>query len=279
MFKIELDIYSGRPNPSWVLTDAESNELIQRLLATPALISPVDDLSLGLGYRGYVVTALFDGGPWQRAGLPPQFRIVGKGGIDVDASASWLLGTRRVDIGEPTERAAESGIDENAKEPPLAQPAAAPSCAFMELTSDTDFSFWNNSTQASNNCYNFAANNRNNTFAQPGRLNGYNYTAFSCSNIGTGVSRDHWVTTCGLGPLRNLVIALVIWPNVDFHFYRRCANNHWCHKPGTTPARNTDNSGNLITDPATANRGGYTNLCGYYMALVGTGTGNAMPVG
>ena len=32
----------------------------------------------------------------------------------------------------------------------------------------------------------------------------------------------------------------------------------WCHKMGGTPARNTDDSGDYITDPRTADRGAYT---------------------
>ncbi len=283
MFRIELDIYSGRPNPSWVLDEAEGSELVERLRAEPRMMGAVNDVTLGLGYRGYIVTALSEGGSWQRAGLPSQFRVIGKGGIDIDASASWLLGTREVEIGEPTERIAQGAIEGHAKEPPPeVQPMAAPTCPIMQLTSDTDFSFWNNgSVQPFNNCYNFAANYRTDTFAQPGRRGGYTLppaSQLTCSNTMTGVTRDNWSTTCGLGPLRNLVICLVVAPGADFHFYRLCANGHWCHKPGSTPARNTDNSGNWITDPQFANRGPYTSLCGYRMGLVGTGTGNGFVV-
>lgn len=279
MFRIELDIYSGRQNPSWTLDEKEGAELIERLRGEPALIAPVNNAKLGLGYRGFIVNGLFDGGPWQRAGLPPQFRVLGQGGIDLDASASWLLDTREVEIGDPTERVARDAITEQAQDTlARVKPMVAPTCPIMQITSDTDFSYWNDSTQPFNNCYNFAANNKNNTFAQPGRLHGYTIPSYFCGNVATGVSKDFWVTTCGLGPLRNLVIALVVAPGADFHFYRLCANGHWCHKPGTTAARNYDNSFNLITDPQTANRGPYTNFCGFYMQLVGTGTGNAVPV-
>ena len=71
------------------------------------------------------------------------------------------------------------------------------------------------------------------------------------------------MTGSGSGP-DNLTICLVIWPNTDFHFFRLCSGGLWCHKPGQTPAKNTDNSGNLITNPQTANRGPYTTFCEYF---------------
>jgi len=286
MFSVELDIYSGRRNPSWVLDAVEGSELIERLRAEPALIAAVDDPSLGLGYRGYIVSALADGGRWQRAGLPPRFRLIAKGGVDVEASASWLLGTREMELGESTERAAQDAIARSASagaasegDPPIARPSAPPgSCPRTYFASDTDFSFWNDSTQSFNNCYNFAANNRNNTFAQPGRLNGFTISSLSCGNVTTGVNLDGWRTTCATTPWNNLVVALVIAPGIDFHFYRRCASGHWCHKPGPSPATNRDNGGNWITNPQTANRGPYTDFCGYFMGRVGLESDLAMPV-
>jgi len=55
----------------------------------------------------------------------------------------------------------------------------------------------------------------------------------------------------------------VIWPGVDYHWYRQDKVGCWSHKPGSTPARNTDNSGHAIADPRTCNRGSYTNFCTY----------------
>ena len=58
-------------------------------------------------------------------------------------------------------------------------------------------------------------------------------------------------------------MALAIWPDTDYHFYRLDSNMLWSHKPGKTEVKNTDNSGNLITDPKTADRGEYTIFAGY----------------
>jgi hypothetical protein len=146
---------------------------------------------------------------------------------------------------------------------------ALASCASNYLTSSSDFSFWNGAAYVwDNNCYNYASNYRTNTFAQPGRQTGYTLTfPPTCSKVRTGCISDGWADTCRAS--NNLTICLVIWPSTspstgDFHFYRKCSGGLWCHKPGHTPAKNTDDSGNLITSPATANRGPYTTLCEYF---------------
>ncbi len=64
-------------------------------------------------------------------------------------------------------------------------------------------------------------------------------------------------------------MALVIWPGVDFHWYRKGRNGSWSHKPGSTAVTNLDNSGNFITDPRTADRGGYTSFCTFMTVMHG----------
>jgi hypothetical protein len=51
--EVELDIFSGMPNPTWVLTDAETDSFLKRLAAAPP--GPATELSGNLGYRGYIV--------------------------------------------------------------------------------------------------------------------------------------------------------------------------------------------------------------------------------
>jgi hypothetical protein len=62
-------------------------------------------------------------------------------------------------------------------------------------------------------------------------------------------------------------VALVVAPGpgfVDFHWYRLQKEGFWGHKPGQTEARNIDQSGAVIYNPETANRGPYTLFCGYF---------------
>lgn len=63
----ELDIFSGRPNPRWMLS-AEQLERLRRQLnePVPAAAPP----PLGLGYRGFVITNL-----GQDRSIPQQLRV------------------------------------------------------------------------------------------------------------------------------------------------------------------------------------------------------------
>jgi len=139
---------------------------------------------------------------------------------------------------------------------------------------------WNdaNGIQYNNNCYNYGCNIQTGTFAQPGRGTGHMYSSIDCTQVGAGAVSDGLVGTdcdqgCGCAKCCHQV-ALVIAPGWDFHWYRRDSNGHWSHKPGGTAATNLDNSGNIITDPRTANRGAYTIFCGCYCVCKGQVTIN-----
>lgn len=51
--EVELDIFSGMPNPTWVLTNAEADHFMKRLAALPR--TSATELSGNLGYRGFIV--------------------------------------------------------------------------------------------------------------------------------------------------------------------------------------------------------------------------------
>ncbi len=92
---VELDIFSGRPNPSWELSTEDVSELAGRMTnLTPASKLPVMG---GLGYRGFVIS-----NPDKIEGLPIQIRVY-NGTItttekeltnyyeDINNIESWLL--------------------------------------------------------------------------------------------------------------------------------------------------------------------------------------------
>lgn len=62
-------------------------------------------------------------------------------------------------------------------------------------------------------------------------------------------------------------VALVIWPNEDFHWLRLDDNGLWSHKPGETQIKNTDNSGFPITNPRTMQLFPYSIFCGYFLVI------------
>ncbi|MGE5341161.1 MAG: hypothetical protein ACM3SY_06730 [Candidatus Omnitrophota bacterium] len=142
--------------------------------------------------------------------------------------------------------------------------------------------YWNdqNGIQYNNNCYNYANNKRTDTFAQPGLGGGDMYHSIDCAEVTRGAITDglEKTTATAVPTGGKTKIALVIWPpEIDFHWYRQDSNGKWSHKPGGTMATNRDNSGHLITNPETANRGPYTIFCGYFLTCsdVNQGQGHA----
>jgi hypothetical protein len=67
-------------------------------------------------------------------------------------------------------------------------------------------------------------------------------------------------------PSKGHYIALVVWPNSDFHFFRRDAEGWWSQKRGDTFVTNTYPNGTVVTDvedPAIL--GAYRQFCGYFL--------------
>ncbi|MFX1510618.1 MAG: hypothetical protein ACFFBR_09960 [Promethearchaeota archaeon] len=124
---------------------------------------------------------------------------------------------------------------------------------------------WNDAgvIQYNNNCYNYACNKRTDTFAQPGRASGNMYQSLQCNEVKEGAISDGLKAAETCGPCCHKV-ALFVWPGVDYHWYRQDHGGMWSHKPGQTRATNLDNDNNPIDDPRDANRGGYTDFCGFF---------------
>jgi hypothetical protein len=114
--RVELDAFSGRPNPSWQLGPTEATEFLARLRALPSVSGrlPSND---GLGYRGFVVTA--DGASLDGYDEVRLFRGVATArrgdGEDLFADPdraleSWLLDTAPAQLGPEVRRYIRSEI-------------------------------------------------------------------------------------------------------------------------------------------------------------------------
>lgn len=131
-----------------------------------------------------------------------------------------------------------------------------------------------------NNCYNYATNTPDGSFAQPGwGAGGSMESPYTCGGVTSAAesdglqfagrtmeeAQDRCDASCCL------VALFVSEDNKDFHWYREDADGTWSHKPGWTPATQLDDSDppQPITDPLTANRNGghpslnYTQFCGF----------------
>lgn len=147
-----------------------------------------------------------------------------------------------------------------------------------------DSTLWAGSVSNNSNCYAYALNNQvypgtNNLWfkQQPGQYAGSTCTNYTKSELVAAVTADfeEYNDTYGTSlvfqevgkndrcPSGTYKVALVSC-SYDYHWYRQDADGYWSHKPGTTPVRLTDNSGNLILDPAEADLGIYTNFLGYF---------------
>ncbi len=133
-----------------------------------------------------------------------------------------------------------------------------------------NLTFWNGNseTRSENNCYNYATNRVTDTFAQPGEASGSIYANLTCQEVSTAAALDLGLEKTAFFLYKeksdDTLIALVVAPSYDFHWYRRDSNGRWSHKPGSSEARNTDESKKPITSPETADRGPYKEFCGYF---------------
>lgn len=312
MVRVTLDIFSGRPNPSWVLDEREAREVLRQVAAHREAATPADQDRGVLGFRGLIIES-DEGSVAAGHDLPASFRIAsgqsgneGKG-LELAERLISTMGRPFPATGAPSHEGVFADLDlrslalgelQSAPSSPvggvstLSEPGDATAMAGATVIG-TDASSWTTLTVGScsyeasafnpnfwnaqrtvmrnNNCYNYASNRRTDTFAQPGRATGAQATVMACSNVTAGAVSDGAVqaSTCvGSGSPRHYM-ALVIWPNTDYHWYRRQSDGFWGHKPGQTAARNYDNSNNIIYDPQTANRGGYTSFCGYFFGPSG----------
>jgi hypothetical protein len=93
------------------------------------------------------------------------------------------------------------------------------------------------------------------------------YTALTCPAVTTAAISDglHHRFNCFPDSEKpRWLVAMVVAPGYDYHWYRKQKEGFWGHKPGGTAARNTDNNGAVIYNPETCARAPYTDFCGYF---------------
>lgn len=299
MLRITADVFSGRPNPEWIITDEqEVRATLKEIAKNRNVVTQAAPESAGLGFRGLTVEPLSDE-LTKDYDLPTSLYV---------ATGAGLASTKSTEIAErlistmtsaeispetvaiagalPLDEMLQSFLQQQLEttnrvsvpdvaELPQGMSVEAPIELAATCTYDTspyNPGFWNNdpNIRSRNNCYNYASNKRTDTFAQPGRGCGHMYTAINCAEVTRGALCDglHRRYDCfPASEAPRYLVALVIAPGPgfnDFHWYRLMREGFWGHKPGSTAARNVDNSGKVISNPQTCNRGPYTIFCGYF---------------
>ena len=299
MLRVEVDIFSGRPNPIWIITDADE---VKQLLgaaseARTGVAKPGAGFT-GLGYREVRLSLIGDDERPPR-GVPREFAVGSNAAANLAVSgqlARQILDgmLRHADIRlvqhelTPLNRTIlkfvldQLGHFLDNPPKPSRPPKSPPSNPLRTTVKDArcekceyevsqyNPGFWNTPTvQPHNNCYNYARDWRTDTFAQPGRAHGAQTFTMKCSNVTTAAMADGLKKRCtclGINEWPRRMMALVIAPNQDYHWYREQRGGFWGHKPGHTAARNWDNNNNLVVNPETAARGPYTDFCSYFYA-------------
>lgn len=292
--KITIDIFSGRPNPVIELNPAESREIMDRIrtvemTAAAERAAPVTGLEQ-LGYRGFLIEQV---GEDREAEIPARLRIAGpaapieqrrgEAGSDVEelvfgAASSILESKLPEDIADFCHKEflrararSAPGLKRMGTTYPYMLPYLDWTCQCAPVYEPE---WWNDGgpRQLLNNCYNYSTNYRTNTFAQPGRGAGTLMTSVSCSGVKPLALLDGLnsvFSELNQCPVLGHLVALVIAPGFDFHWYRKDLGGMWSHKIGPQSATEKDNDGNLIYDPRFAARGPYTDFCGFLIVRHG----------
>jgi len=276
--KVSLQVFSGRENPTWELDPLQVQELRDRLKGLVTSLERPPGTLGGLGYQGFALDAE------RELDLEPSL-FVHAGLVDTGASNAtlqapggelerWLLST----AGDALAPALREYVEAQLPSSPRLAGRSSPSRAKALEVPRFEPSVWNSddNVRRHNNCYNYASNKLTNTFAQPGRGSGLIFTRLEGTEVARAIVRDGVEALARPGapaetPIEGHFIALVIWPplpgeseGTDYHFFRLDETTHWSHKPGQTAARDVDAAGRGISDPATCDRGPYTEFVGYF---------------
>lgn len=196
MLEVELDIFSGMPNPKWILSESEEKELLDIITSERTQISPMyaPNEVIGLGYGGFIVREIkTDEGIWNRTNraleisIPREFRVGSKPAKQAPAT-EWLLKTSEK-IGNEVTDELRKAVAKDVKLVPSSNEVVdldtyTNSESIEDLTRRWSVCPWNYLDKNAyafnrpenigvNNCYCFAANHLAGIrYARPGRRGG-----------------------------------------------------------------------------------------------------------
>lgn len=279
-----MDVFSGRPNPSWELTEKQTKGFFEFSGWKEMVASEEIENNMNLGYRGFVISKVLENG--LKTDLPDTFRLINtyrksfrtnviKTRLDRNEMISrelWLLKTMgsqnefnslipyfkssiketlSTSYKEKTSKIKMSPVNDNVVYPPY----------------DPDLWNWPYlDVRLCNNCYNYACQVRfeNKDSARPGRASGHELGQVSCESVSWAAITDGMTYDLPEGVDYYLVALAVDPERRDFHFYICQQENFWAGKAGAEKVTNLDNAGNIILDPQSCDRYPYTQFCGFF---------------
>jgi hypothetical protein len=292
--RVEIDIFSGRPNPVIELGGRDASALLDRVGQTRRIEKGEPGLppTPTLGYRGMIVSQV---GAAAR-GLPRTFRLAHntivaghapRATVDesIEEAVLQSAALREAALGRDFRKLLIREIERFRAirlrwpwrpSPSKLRPARL-RCRCAPLYEPA---WWNDGgqKQLQNNCYNYGSNYRTDTFhqipggSQPGAAAGAMYGSITGPEVRAAAMADGLINSPSANnkcPGEGHLVALVIAPGFDFHWYRKGRTGRWSHKPGSTPVIAVDNSNAVISDPRTADRGPYTQFTTFMTVMHG----------
>ncbi|MFL6258362.1 MAG: hypothetical protein ACJ76Y_01515 [Thermoanaerobaculia bacterium] len=291
---VMLNIFSGRPNPVWLLSEEQSRELLGRISSIQVETSvKAGYVNGGFGYQGFSITSAFSSSSVTGFDLHINGGIVDPGTRaasrfdEARALESWLLSTASDVVDQETRNEVQEALSAPAEDvlrarlsPPRESEAIELVEALMGGAIDAPTfkpELWlDDCTRKKNNCYNYALDKITNSYAQPGRayvasiVNGRD----ACYQVKAAAQTDGLeVAKTGLPPLdRGLgwYVALAVKSGSnEYHWFRQDSDGYWSHKLGKLNPSRTDARGKIIRDPEHCDRFNYDHFCGYMVAKHG----------
>lgn len=308
MVRIIFDVFSGRPNPSWTVEKENAKSILNKITNNEDVVADIASIPSILGYRGviiemeemaeeYSLPSRFVIASGASSNEPKGIEIATQivKDMPLDTSNGKSLELTRLDEGmrnfmlnrlsvhstamrtiPPEVRKSGQEVDQkiDVLEEVVEGYKPQRACHWDGRNFDKDEGVFKEDIWL-NNCYNYATAIKTNTYAQPGRHSGHTVQKYGCNDVMKAAMADiAWRPSndkkeCPLKSSRpNYLMALVLWPQNDYHWYRQASNSCWGHKPGGTPITNLDNCNNKITNknnPEKCARGEYTVFCGYLL--------------
>lgn len=276
MLKVEVDMFSGRPNPVWIITDeTEAKRLLGAVVEAKGVTAKPGAGFTGLGFREVRVSLIPDHAP-RRRGVPQRFALASTASQDFKTSGVLALRLIEAMPFSPQVHLVEHAITPltprlrdgiikrlteyladpprpGSPEPPL---PSGPSSTTVSDEMCTDCLYeqssynaepWNRPhVQPFNNCYNYACNWQTDTFAQPGRAHGALPNIITCNTVIEAALADSLKQRCHCMPESEVprwLVALVVDPDEDAWIVD-VRDYHWYHRHingfwGHKPGRGT----------------------------------------
>jgi hypothetical protein len=237
---VTLHVYSGVPNPTWVLSSAEESQLEERLrgLTRPAPAKPPGVMG-GPGYQGFSITRSAEDARGPLSIFVHQHAVNGPAGapslVDESGIEEWLLAVAPAEVDAALKRHVSEGMRHVSTMP--SAKADAPERSFAPQNA-TDAPAWHPTwwdqpdIRPFYNCYNYANNDATHRAAHPGRGGGKPAPVMTCYAVSIAATVDglEWIADfnreLGLGQGWYVALTTLILNGQprDHHWYRLDSN-------------------------------------------------------